>query len=1028
MAISFNPVSGAGGTDLADIGADATAGSVIFADGSGFAEDNANLFWDDANNRLGIGTNSPGVALEVTGTIACTTADGPALVDESSSGINPTILPDRSSTGYGVGGTGTEVILVADGERLLAAGNLVVTFYRALVADDANGPTLLDSVSSAINPTVRPDRASSGAGVGGTGGDVDIITNSLSRINVDSTGDITITGNAHTNLAASTENVLLDIDLSATVDFDSGALTTQRAFRVQAPTYSFDGASTITNAATLYIDAAPTAGTNATITNSYALWVDAGNARFDGQVGIQDGSVGSPGIYFLSDVDVGIYRGTSGGVSNFMVFSHGSSSKMSIGSSTIDMFQNVRPDTDNGIDFGSSARSWANVYIHGNIYLDDDDDSYITSDADDAIQIFVGSSEVIEFDATSIDIANTQGLNVTQVVVAGATAIDALTVTSGAHTTLTASTEMPSIHFDLSATQQWATGALTNQRAVTISAPTYAFVGASTITDAATLYIDAAPTAGTNATITNAYALWVDAGASRFDGAILASNGSVGSPAYSFSGDTADGIYWQGGEVHMSIAGVKKFTWRSIDNRGTHFYPLVDDTYSLGTTALAWKNCQLAGDGKLILDDDADTYITSDADDTVQIFSASSEIAEFDTVSIDFKNMRGLSVTAETANSASTEQLALKVVSAGSQNVGDLNFPGVRFDLSASVNFTDITADQTTFVINAATYTSDDGGGDTIASAATLYIDAAPTAGTNVTITNAYALWVDAGTSRFDGQIGISDGDATNPAIFFQSNTDAGIYTTNGNQIHFTLDGTQMVRMDASEITFNSQIIPASGTIDIGKAGGSNWRNLFLQDGSKIYLDDDEDTYITSDADDTVQVFCASTELIEIDTTSIDFKATQSVTIAQVAVTDATPADAFSVTTGAHLSLLNAETIVVDIDLGSNGIQFDGSATITDQRGFRILGATYNFVAAGTITNASSLYIEAAPEAGTNATLTNAYSIFVDAGLARFDGDGTSVWEVPANATDPTGQSVYGRIGVEVTGVGTKYIALYNAP
>jgi len=36
-----------------------TAGSIIFSDGSGLAEDNANLFWDDTNDELGVGTNTP---------------------------------------------------------------------------------------------------------------------------------------------------------------------------------------------------------------------------------------------------------------------------------------------------------------------------------------------------------------------------------------------------------------------------------------------------------------------------------------------------------------------------------------------------------------------------------------------------------------------------------------------------------------------------------------------------------------------------------------------------------------------------------------------------------------------------------------------------------------------------------------------------------------------------------------------------------------------------------------------------------
>lgn len=40
-------------------------GAIQFSNGSAFASDAANLFWDDTNNYLGIGTNTPSVALEV---------------------------------------------------------------------------------------------------------------------------------------------------------------------------------------------------------------------------------------------------------------------------------------------------------------------------------------------------------------------------------------------------------------------------------------------------------------------------------------------------------------------------------------------------------------------------------------------------------------------------------------------------------------------------------------------------------------------------------------------------------------------------------------------------------------------------------------------------------------------------------------------------------------------------------------------------------------------------------------------------
>ena len=46
-----------------------TPGSVVFAGGSGvYTQDNANYFWDDTNNRLGLGTTSPAAMLSLYGT------------------------------------------------------------------------------------------------------------------------------------------------------------------------------------------------------------------------------------------------------------------------------------------------------------------------------------------------------------------------------------------------------------------------------------------------------------------------------------------------------------------------------------------------------------------------------------------------------------------------------------------------------------------------------------------------------------------------------------------------------------------------------------------------------------------------------------------------------------------------------------------------------------------------------------------------------------------------------------------------
>jgi hypothetical protein len=65
LAGTLGVTSGGTGTSTAF-----TTGSVVFAGASGtYTQDNANFFWDDTNNYLGIGTTSPSVKLDVIGSI-----------------------------------------------------------------------------------------------------------------------------------------------------------------------------------------------------------------------------------------------------------------------------------------------------------------------------------------------------------------------------------------------------------------------------------------------------------------------------------------------------------------------------------------------------------------------------------------------------------------------------------------------------------------------------------------------------------------------------------------------------------------------------------------------------------------------------------------------------------------------------------------------------------------------------------------------------------------------------------------------
>ena len=61
------------------------AGAIQFSNGSAFASDASNLFWDDTNNRLGVGTNAPTTALQI---------------DYASSTLNGILINQTGGTGF----------------------------------------------------------------------------------------------------------------------------------------------------------------------------------------------------------------------------------------------------------------------------------------------------------------------------------------------------------------------------------------------------------------------------------------------------------------------------------------------------------------------------------------------------------------------------------------------------------------------------------------------------------------------------------------------------------------------------------------------------------------------------------------------------------------------------------------------------------------------------------------------------------------------------------------------------------------
>lgn len=87
-------------------------------------------------------------------------------------------------------------------------------------------------------------------------------------------------GGSLTSLTGTAEVSDVYFNLNRPVQWQTGAITLQRAFRVAAPVYSFIGASTIHTAATFAITGNPVADINATISNPLSLLVENGAAEF----------------------------------------------------------------------------------------------------------------------------------------------------------------------------------------------------------------------------------------------------------------------------------------------------------------------------------------------------------------------------------------------------------------------------------------------------------------------------------------------------------------------------------------------------------------------------------------------------------------------------------------------------------------------------------------------------------------------------------------------------------------------------
>jgi fibronectin-binding autotransporter adhesin len=293
----FNNTLANGGTATSSF----YAGGVVFSDGTKLTQaagsGSAAFTWDNANNRLGIGTTTPTNTLEVNGTtyLGGTTAIVSSATNAFTVGTagagSLALQVNTSATGNGLAitpglaGAGLALQVLStnsnDGLTINAKGSGTIGLGSASTGSITIGNSGL--ASSALNVANGGSwRFQSNGTVTSSFG----TTVTLGAINQSTTGNarLLVTGTTDTNLTASTEAPDVYFNEGQNRTHATGAIVTQRDIRITGSTHAFlTGtivANTIASSSVLSIDGPVAPGTFANITNAYGLFVGGGASPF----------------------------------------------------------------------------------------------------------------------------------------------------------------------------------------------------------------------------------------------------------------------------------------------------------------------------------------------------------------------------------------------------------------------------------------------------------------------------------------------------------------------------------------------------------------------------------------------------------------------------------------------------------------------------------------------------------------------------------------------------------------------------
>ncbi len=919
----------------------------------------ANTLTLDNQGFAGIGTTSPAGKLHIAGNVTASAWGTAGIALQSAAAT----FTDSSTA---TSGTATTAVIHSFAQPILAASNTGVTTTNAANVYIAGAPT------AGTNQTINNAYA--------------LWVNGRSRIDgtlaVGVSGfpsqTLRLGGNISSSVQALTGGNALRFEAATYTDStSSGTVATAVAYGLGTPTFATSSTTTFTDAASLYVAAPPTAGTNVTLTNSYALWLDSGNFRVDDSVTLGDASgdtvtANAATWTFANDTDLTLSGGINGLSFDGTTFSvDATNNRIGIGTAApattlhaISTTEQLRLgyDTSNYLGFTTTSTGSTSLNITGasnaDLTLNAQANLILGTGGTDDVQI--GRTDLSNF-YTSINSGLTETMRVTGNMVGIGTSVPAGKLHVAGNLTASAwglngiQAQHAAATFTDSSTAN--SGTATNAVFNSFAQPTLAASNTSvTTSNAATVYIADAPTAGTNQTITNAYALWIDNGASRFDGKMVI-NTSAGTGTLTGSGvsiDNASLTTGTGLNVQAnSFTGGRVANITSTSTAGTGS----GSSYTLYLDR-SGANSNTAHTAYGLYSTVTNTNATSGTNVAAYLSASGATTANY-----------GLIVAAGTVGigtATPTSRLQL----AGDQTAAAWGTGGIALQ-SAAATYTDSSSSGTV-----ATATANSFGAPTYAASSSttysdstnVYIAAAPTAGTNVSQTHAYALWVDSGTTRLDGRLSVGVSSDTTSTVLIGGSLSTGTpWGVNGVGLRF------------NAATYTDTV--SSGTV--AASVGYGFGIPTFATSSSTTFTNSATFYIAGAPTAGSNVTQTNSYALWIDAGNARFDG--NVVVGNV--TSATPNGVLEVN-GSFSGTASAIGRMFRVDASTitdSGTAASGTATINIANSFNqpTFAATNSNV---TTTDAVNLYIADAPAAGSNQTLTNAWALWVDAGAVRFDG------------------------------------------